>query len=56
MNQDGIEFTNVKVAGEITGGAPISTGNNGIDEFGGIINAIEIDWNGAQLADGMYRA
>ena len=21
-----------------------------------IVNAVEIDWNGAQLADGMYRA
>lgn len=51
---DNIVFNNVKNVGEIVGSAPISFGNSssGPDtELGGIINAIDIDWNGAQIDD-----
>lgn len=47
--QNGITFTNVKAHGKIEGAAPVGTGQNGVDEFGGIINAIDIDWNDAIL-------
>lgn len=51
---DNIVFNNIKSVGEIVGSAPISFNNSspGSDtELGGIINAIDIDWNGAQIDD-----
>ena len=48
--QNSITFNNVKSSGEITGGSPIGYGSTGVDEFGGIINAVDIDWNSAGLS------
>ncbi|MBR4336772.1 MAG: hypothetical protein IKP91_00825 [Bacteroidaceae bacterium] len=50
-SSSGIVFPNVKDSGEITGGSPIGNGFTGVDEFGGIINAVDIDWNSANLAN-----
>jgi len=53
MTQDNITFNSVKNEGTdiITIGYPLyRLGVNGVDpEFGGIINAVDIDWNEAQL-------
>lgn len=49
-NQNGINFTNVKDGGKTQSSSPIWTGQVGIDEFGGIINAVDIDWNAAELS------
>lgn len=46
--QNGINFNNVKDGGKLQASFPIWTGQVGVDEFGGIINAVDIDWNGAQ--------
>lgn len=58
--QDGITFSKYREAsdGQAIGTAPIVVADQeGVDpNFGGVINAVDIDWNGAQLADGMYRA
>ena len=51
-NQNGIEFTNVKDGGKLQASFPIWAGQVGVDEFGGIINAVDIDWNGAVLPNG----
>ena len=45
--QNGINFNNVKDGALTIGSSPIWTGQVGVDEFGGIINAVDIDWNGA---------
>ena len=56
MIQDGITFNSVKTEGYPRQGWPILLKDQqGPDEDGGVINAVDIDWNGAQLADGMYR-
>lgn len=49
MIQDNIEFNSVKTShGTELGSGPIGIeGQVGVDEFGGIINAVDIDWNGA---------
>lgn len=50
--QNNIKFSNVKTENEyITVGAGLKiTGVDGVDpEFGGIVNAVDIDWNGARL-------
>ena len=49
-NQNGINFNNVKDGGKLQASFPIWTGQIGVDEFGGIINVVDIDWNGAQLS------
>lgn len=51
---DEITYKNIKKAGEVVGAAPISFSDTtefpGSDtEYGGIINAIDIDWNGAEI-------
>ena len=48
-NQNGINFNNVKDGALTTGSFPIWTGQVGVDEFGGIINVVDIDWNGAEV-------
>ena len=52
MIQDNISFNNVKQTIDF-GMDPVGiAGQTGVDpEFGGVINAIDIDWNGAQLGD-----
>jgi len=54
MTQNGISFYNVKTAGVRTDTWPIYLGGNqqGPDEDGGVINAVDIDWNGAVVGDG----
>ncbi len=47
--QNEITFTNVKTEGKVQASSPVWTGQIGVDEFGGIINAVDIDWNGAEL-------
>lgn len=50
MTQDGITFNSVKTAGVEKEQWPlILTGQMGPDEDGGIINAVDIDWNGAEF-------
>jgi len=49
MTQDGINFNNVKDGGKVQSSSPIWTGQVGVDEFGGVINAVDIDWNGAEV-------
>ena len=51
MTQDGINFNNVKDGALTIESSPIWTGHIGVDEFGGIINAVDIDWNGAQITN-----
>lgn len=48
-NQNDITFTNVKDGGKLQASFPIWTGQIGVDEFGGIVNAVDIDWNGSRL-------
>ena len=48
-NQNGINFNNVKDGGKVQSSSPIWTGQVGVDEFGGIINVVDIDWNGAEV-------
>lgn len=46
-----INFTNVKETTVPVGGVVAVRGAQGVDpEYGGVINAIDIDWNGAQVA------
>ena len=45
--QNNITFTNVKTKGKVQASSPVLTGRQGVDEYGGIVNAIDIDWNGA---------
>lgn len=59
MELHNIQFNNVKSDGGLFGVAPLLVNDgsgkaiHGVDpEFGGIINAVDIDWNGAQLKDG----
>ena len=51
ITQNGISFNNIKTAGVRTDTWPIYIGGNqqGPDEDGGVINAVDIDWNGAVL-------
>ena len=52
MIQDNISFNNVKQTIDFGMGPVGIAGQTGVDpEFGGVINAIDIDWNGAQLGD-----
>ena len=49
-NINGINFTSIKTAGIEQGGWPFYLGGRvGPDEDGGIVNAVDIDWNGAVL-------
>lgn len=53
INQNGITFNNYKTAGVPTNEWPFRlTDQQGPDEDGGIINAVDIDWNGANLSAG----
>ena len=48
MTQNGITFNSVKTAGVNYDQWPlILTGQQGPNEDGGVINAVDIDWNGA---------
>lgn len=50
MIQDGITFNSVKTAGvEYDQWPIILTGQQGPDEDVGVINVVDIDWNGADL-------
>ena len=53
FTQNGITFNKYREAadGQAIGIAPILVdGQEGVDpEFGGIVNAVDIDWNGARL-------
>jgi hypothetical protein len=52
-NYNGIEFNNVKQYGNFVSAGPLRIqGLDGtdLDDGTGIINAVEIDWNGAQVA------
>ena len=52
MTQNGITFNLVKVGAYPKNGTPVFSlvGQQGPDEDGGIINVVDIDWNGAQLS------
>ena len=52
INQGGISFNNYKTVGIEFGQNPIIMPIQGPDEDGGIVNAIDIDWNGAVLPNG----
>ena len=48
ITQNGITFNSYKTTGVPTDQWPFRlTGQQGPDEDGGIINAVDIDWNGA---------
>lgn len=50
MQQSGITFNSVKTAGYPRQGWPILLKNSqGPDEDGGVVNVVDIDWNGAVL-------
>ncbi len=50
MRQDGITFNSVKTARVEKEAQPIIlTGQTGPDADGGIINAVDIDWNDAEF-------
>ena len=49
FNQNGINFNNYKTIGWELNGNPLRLPIQGPDEDGGIINAVDIDWNGAQV-------
>ncbi len=53
IDQDSILFNNVKTGAMFSGGTiTVDATTTGVDlEWGGIINAVDIDWNGAQLGD-----
>ena len=53
ITQNGILFNNIKTAGVRTDTWPIYLGGNqqGPDEDGGVINAVDIDWNGADFTN-----
>ena len=54
MTQDTIEFNSVKTSHgtEINSGPLGIRDQVGVDEFGGIVNAVDIDWNSAILPNG----
>ncbi len=53
MEQNGITFNSVKTAGIEKEAWPlILSGQQGPDEEGGIINAVDIDWNEANVSTG----
>ena len=53
INQGGIQFNQVKTVGVATDQWPFRlSGQTGPDEDGGVINAVDIDWNGAVLPNG----
>ncbi len=50
MTQNGITFNSVKTSGLKMSSWPLYlNGQQGPDEDGGIVNAVDIDWNGAVL-------
>ena len=50
MQQSGITFNSVKTEGYPRHGWPIILKNSqGPDEDGGVVNVVDIDWNGAVL-------
>lgn len=52
MNQDNITFNNVKQTIDFGMGPVGIAGQTGVDpEWGGVINAIDIDWNAANLGN-----
>jgi hypothetical protein len=55
FTQNGVVFNKYRESseGQAIGVAPILvSGQEGVDaEFGGIINAVDIDWNGAEVDD-----
>ena len=52
MTQGQITFNNVKTAGVNMSQWPILlAGQQGPDEEGGVVNAVDIDWNEAKLED-----
>jgi hypothetical protein len=53
MTQNGITFNSVKTGTVKMGYWPITLqGQTGPDDDGGIVNAVDIDWNGAVLPNG----
>ena len=50
MTQDNIVFNSVKIYGKEINSGPLGIlgKEGGVDEFGGVINAVDIDWNGAR--------
>ena len=57
ITQDGITFSKVKTAAEegileVSAGIKVAAAEGSDPEFGGIVNAVDIDWNGARLLDG----
>ncbi len=51
MTQNGITFNSVKTVGVELSGWPIFlAGQQGPDEDGGVVNAVDIDWNTADLS------
>jgi len=56
ITQNGITFSNVKTENDegilgFSAGIKVS-GIDGVDpNYGGIINAVDIDWNGAQITN-----
>lgn len=52
MEQDNLTFNSVKTAHgtEINSGPLGIRGQVGVDEFGGVVNAVDIDWNEANLS------
>ena len=48
-SKSNVAFNDVKAGGKKQSSSPVWTGVNGVDEFGGIVNVIDVDWNGAQL-------
>ena len=53
INQSGITFNQVKQYGVTLGQWPVFLASQtGPDEDGGVINAVDIDWNGAVLPNG----
>lgn len=53
INQDNITFNSVKTGAMFSGGTlTVDATTTGVDpEWGGVINAVDIDWNGAQLGN-----
>ena len=55
INQGGIQFNQVKTVGISLDQWPIHlSGQTGSDEDGGVVNAVDIDWNGAVLPNGNH--
>ncbi len=52
INQGGISFNNYKTLGIEKEAGPLILPIQGPDADGGIVNAVDIDWNGAVLPNG----